>query len=137
MTLENTISIPESEYTISATRASGPGGQHVNKVSTAIVLRFDIQASSLPDPVKTRLLAAKDSRITDDGILVIKSSARRSQLRNKEAAVERLFEIVREAAKEKKPRKKTKPSKKSVEKRLEEKTIRSAIKEHRKKPKLQ
>ncbi len=136
MPAETDISIPESEYTISATRSSGPGGQHVNKVSTAIVLRFDINASSLSEKTKQRLLETKDSRITDEGVLVIKSSAHRSQLRNKEAAILRLHEIVQAAAKEKKKRKATKPSKSAVEKRLEEKTIRGVIKEQRKKPKL-
>jgi len=130
------ISIPESEYSVSATRSSGPGGQHVNKVSTAIVLRFDIHASSIPEKVKLRLLQTNDNRITEDGILVIRSSAHRSQLRNKEAAILRLNEIVRAAAKERKKRKATKPSKIAVEKRLEEKTMRSTIKENRKKPKL-
>lgn len=136
MAVKPDILIPDPEYTVSATRSSGPGGQHVNKVSTAIVLRFDINASSLPEKVKLRLLQTKDSRITDEGILVIKSSAYRSQLRNREAAVLRLNEIVRAAAKERKKRKATKPSKTAVEKRLEEKTIRSEIKESRKKPKL-
>ena len=108
----------------------------MNKVSTAIVLRFDIQASSLPELVKQRLFETKDSRITDDGVLVIKSSAYRSQLRNKTAAILRLHEIVRAAGKERKKRKATKPSKAAVEKRLEEKTIRGVIKEQRRKPKL-
>lgn len=130
------IVIPESEYTITATRSAGPGGQHVNKVSTAIILHFDILQSSLSEQIQRRLLESKDNRITEEGVLVIKASTSRSQLRNKEAAINKLHDIVRAAAKEKKKRKPTKPSKTSVEKRLEEKTLRSEIKEHRKKPKL-
>lgn len=128
------IEIPEAQYSISATRASGPGGQHVNKVSTAVILKFDIGASSLPAEVKERLLKKNDKRITEDGILVLKSSTHRSQLRNKEAAVKLLHEIVAGAARKKKKRVPTKPSKASVEKRLEKKSRRSEIKAARRKP---
>lgn len=125
--------IPESEYTISAVRASGPGGQHVNKVSTAIVLRFDIHASSLADEVKARLLATKDRRITEAGILMLRSAASRSQLRNREAVVKRLHAIVHAAFVVKKERKPTKRTKASVEKRLDEKAQRSEVKAGRRK----
>ena len=127
------ISIPESEYTLTAVRSSGPGGQHVNKVSTTIVLRFDVAHSSLPEKVKARLLKMPDKRITADGVIMIKSGASRSQLRNKEAVVKRLYEMFREAAKPIKRRVATKPSKSSVEKRLQDKSRRSETKEHRKK----
>ena len=128
------IEIRESEYTLTATRSSGPGGQHVNKVSTAITLRFDIEASSLDRKVKDRLLASKDSRITDAGVLVIQASSHRSQKRNREDAVERLREIVSKASVRKKRRKPTSPTKASVEKRLKEKSARSEVKALRKKP---
>lgn len=125
--------IPESEYTFEAVRARGPGGQHVNKVSTAAVLRFDIAASSLPEDVKQRLLASGSRRITAAGILVIRSGSRRSLLQNKAAALARLHDIVRKAATPKKKRKPTAPTAISVEKRLESKTRRSEIKQHRRK----
>lgn len=128
--------LSESEYTITAVRASGPGGQHVNKVSTAVVLRFDISASSLPETVKQRLLASGDNRITEEGIVLIKSGNFRSQLRNKEAAVERLQELIAEASKVRKQRKPTKPTKAAVEKRLDEKAQRGELKTLRKKPRL-
>ena len=130
------IHISEDEYTITAVRASGPGGQHVNKVSTAIVLRFDIASSSLPKEVKQRLLAMRDSRITDDGVILIKSSTSRSQARNKENALLRLKEIIQKAQKKPKVRKPTKPDRSAIEKRLEEKTRRAEVKDQRKKIKL-
>jgi ribosome-associated protein len=126
-------SIPESEYTITAVRSSGPGGQHVNKVSTAIVLRFDISNSTLPAQVKARLLKLSDRRITDYGVIIIKSGASRSQLRNKETVVGRLHELVRSVAKQPKRRISTKPSKGSIEKRLQDKSRRSEITVGRKK----
>jgi ribosome-associated protein len=133
MSARKEILIPESEYTLTAVRSSGPGGQHVNKVATAIILKFDIINSSLPEEVKARLLKRSDRRITADGIIVIKSGASRSQLRNKETVVQRLQDLVREAARPPKRRVPTKPSKSSVEKRLQEKSRRSEVKSQRKK----
>jgi ribosome-associated protein len=130
----SSIIIPESEYTLVATRSSGPGGQHVNKVATAIVLKFDIPASSLPEKIKQRLLALHDTRITESGVLVIRADIYRSQLRNKEEALRRLYELVEQASKPRKKRVPTKPSQIAVEKRLKEKAQRSEIKTQRKKP---
>ena len=120
--------IPETEVEISAVRSSGAGGQNVNKVSSAIHLRFDIRASSLPPPVKARLLALKDQRITRDGIVVIKSQQHRSQEMNRDAALARLNELVHSVAVPPKPRKPTKPSRAAKKRRLEGKILRGKIK---------
>ena len=110
--------IEESELDMSAIRSQGSGGQNVNKVSTAIHLRFPIRESSLPEEIKMRLLAFPDSRKTEDGVLIIKAQNHRTQLRNKEEAVERLRQFFREALTVRKKRKPTKPRKAAVEKRL-------------------
>jgi len=119
--LSNNVSIPENEVDFNAIRAQGSGGQNVNKVSSAIHLRFDIRNSSLPEFYKERLLALSDSRITSDGILVIKAQSFRTQEKNKEDAINRLVNIIRDAVKVKKKRKKTKPTKSSQRKRLDSK----------------
>ena len=125
------IAIDEAEVDISAIRAQGAGGQNVNKVSSAIHLRFDIPASSLPDDVKDRLLALRDKRITAEGVLVIKAQSHRTQDMNRLDAYARLQDIVQSVALAPKPRRATRPTRASKERRLEDKSQRSAIKELR------
>jgi len=128
------LSIPEDEIVFSAIRAQGAGGQHVNKASTAVQLRFDIPDSSLPDELKERLLALRDSRISKDGVVVIKAQGHRSQEKNRAEALERLAELVRRAAVRVRKRVPTKPTRASQRKRLEGKTHRGNIKKLRRSP---
>ena len=123
--------IAESEVDVTAIRAQGPGGQNVNKVSSAIQLRFDIVHSSLPEPVKERLLALSDSRITQEGVLVLKAQRYRTQDMNRMDAFSRLHELVNSVAVPPKKRKPTKPSYGAVQRRLQSKTKRSDLKASR------
>ena len=128
MTAPHTLEIREFEVEISAIRAQGAGGQNVNKVSSAIHLRFDIAASSLPDDVKVRLLALRDSRITQEGVLVIKAQSHRTQDINRLDAFARLHELVNSVAVPPKTRRPTKPTYGSKQRRLEGKSQRSETK---------
>ncbi len=130
------IIIPEAEYTLSAIRAQGAGGQNVNKVSSAIHLRFDIHASSLSESIKARLLAARDNRITDEGVLVIKAQQYRTQEANKKNAIKRLHDWVNAATAIQATRYATKPSWGERQRRLAGKAQRSGIKTMRSRIKL-
>jgi ribosome-associated protein len=132
ITITPTISIDDSEIELHFVRASGPGGQNVNKVSTAVQLRFDVGNSpSLPGDVRTRLIRLAGRRVTQDGILIIEARQFRTQERNREDAIKRLVELIRQATQKPKPRRKTKPSRAAKEKRIEGKKQRSNIKKMR------
>jgi ribosome-associated protein len=126
--ISNTVFISEREIEISAVRSQGAGGQNVNKVASAIHLRFDIKASSLPDRYKHRLLQLNDQRITQEGVVIIKAQEYRSQEQNRESALKRLQDLIKNAVVIPKKRKPSKPTRSSQTKRLDSKSKRGQIK---------
>ncbi|BEI24931.1 alternative ribosome rescue aminoacyl-tRNA hydrolase ArfB [Vibrio fluvialis] len=133
LVISNNVTLADWEIEINAIRSAGNGGQNVNKVATAIHLRFDIQRSSLPAVYKERLLKISDSRITSDGVIVIKSQEFRTQLQNKEAALERLKELILSVMVVQKKRRATKPTLGSQRRRMDGKSKRGETKVLRKK----
>jgi ribosome-associated protein len=128
------LQIDERELQIDFIRASGPGGQNVNKVATAVQLRFDVRASALPEEIKARLLEIAKNRITSEGVLLIEAKRFRTQEQNREDAIQRFVDLVRRATVKPKTRKKTKPTQASKEERLKEKKARGNTKRLRNKP---
>lgn len=128
LVVNETLNLPLAEIELSAIRSQGAGGQHVNKTSSAIHLRFDIAASSLPDQIKARLLLRADQRTTIDGVIVIKAQQHRSQEQNREAALQRLRLLILKAAHVPVVRRATKPTRSSQRKRVDGKTLRGRVK---------
>ncbi|EBT2408267.1 aminoacyl-tRNA hydrolase [Salmonella enterica] len=126
--ISRTVSIADNELEITAIRAQGVGGQHVNKTSSAIHLRFDIRASGLPEYYKQRLQTASHHLISDDGVIIIKAQEFRSQELNREAAIARLVAVIKEFTAEQKKRRATRPTRASKERRLSSKAQKSSVK---------
>ena len=126
--ISNEVTLPAEEIDFQAVRAQGSGGQNVNKVSTAVHLRFDIKASSLPEVYKERLLMLSDHRISEEGVVIIKAQRYRSQLKNRQDALDRLRDLIRSVMTSHKQRYTTKPTKGSQQRRLESKTKRGRVK---------
>jgi ribosome-associated protein len=129
--INDNLSIQDEEVSLSAIRAQGAGGQNVNKVATAIHLRFDITASSLPEALKARLLKSRDTRITADGVVVIKAQSHRTQEKNRADAIDRLCDMIRKAARVPRKRVPTKPGRAAKQRRIDEKKKRGALKKLR------
>ena len=134
LSISDNLAIPDDEIDMSAIRAQGSGGQNVNKVSSAIHLRFDIKASSLPDWCKHKLLTMNDQRITQDGVVIIKAQNFRTQEKNRADALARLVELIKVATKPKKVRRPTRPTRAAKKRRVDNKTHRGKIKSLRNKP---
>ncbi len=128
LVINHRLTIPDDEIEFTAVHARGPGGQHVNKASSAVQLRFDIRASSLPEDIKRRLLTLHDRRISKQGVIVIKAQEHREQHRNRETALARLTELIRRAQQRPKPRIPTRPTRAARERRLQAKKRRGAHK---------